>query len=260
MKLLIEILEGLKEKRGRCYQSLSNRAENNKLSWLERRNFFQSDAEYQKLEKEIEILEKFLAECLFGLGAKVAQASCFVIDKKTAIELLCMTPAAWRVLDKSLKSDPEVIMYYQPLGHKDVKVSDVDSNLPETGVCAYVDTRVLGQRGFEVVYEEALKEAGLISSTIEYKTVLSKPKIDFPEGFDYETYFKIQSELSKKTLDIRVSPLIEESLFDNATSEDSYVCDVKLKIYDRALLSDIVAKYAPSTKESVKTIGTYPTM
>ena len=234
MKALVLTLEEKKEEREEIRRRLKERAKFNNLNWLEEQKLFESSTDYQSLENEIRVLEKTLIECLFGFRKEVSRASNLVTDKKEAIELLCMTTTAWRLLDESLKSDPEVIMYLQPLGHKDVVL--------------YNTTKVLGQRGFEVVNEEAL----------------SRPKINFPEGFDYETYFQIQSELRRKTLDIFVDPFVEQTLFDYA-NEDGDIKDVKLKLYDRSLLSDIVAKYYAPSKEvvkasSVKTIGTHPEM
>ncbi len=247
MELLLKILEQLKEEKSKRISYLTSIAQRNGLSKSETSDFVSSDEEILILERDIKTFETYLSRCLFGLDPEVAEASSFVTDKETAIRLLCMTPAAWRILDESLKHDPEVIMYYQPLGHKDVEVFDVDPDV--YGVSTYRDTMALSQIGFEPVSEDTLKEAGLISSAVEYGIVLSKPKIDFPEGFDYETYFKIQSELREKTLDIHVDWRIEKILFDSATSEDLCVTDVKLIIYNRSLLSDIVAKHMAATRK-----------
>ena len=180
-----------------------------------------------------------------------------VTDKEKAIELLCQTSLAWSLLDESLKSDPEVIMYYQPLGHKDVLLSD---NQDETDIGATI-SEVMAQKGFEAVFTFKLKEAGLISTTDGYGCYLSKPEINFPKGFDYETYFKIQNELSKNRLAVTISLETEARLFGFAHSDVSSIKSEKTTIYDRSLLSDIVSKYyVPTTGEAVKTIGTHPAM
>ena len=105
-------------------------------------------------------------ECLYSNGV--------VRDKEMAIELLCQSSLAWEILDESLKRDPEVIMYYQPLGYRLLEYTDVDPE--EVGICLCEGVQIVPQKGFELEYGE--NDAFL-------------PKIEFPEGFDYKTYFKI---------------------------------------------------------------------
>ena len=49
-----------------------------------------------------------------------------VTEKNQAIELLCETSRAWALLDESLKSDPEIIMYYQPIGYQEITLRTPD--------------------------------------------------------------------------------------------------------------------------------------
>ena len=219
-----------------------------------------ADSKYQGIQRQIEEIESALTHYLFGFNTEAyASIQGLVTDKKPAIELLCRTPEAWAVLDESLKSDPEIIMYYQPLGHKDVSYYDVDPE--ENGCCMLLSSEVLSQKGFETVSYYDLKKSGLISSINESRCYVSKPKISFPEGFDYETYFKIQSELSKSKLDFFVSSETEGRLFGFADSDRFHVYSEEPTIYDRSLLIDIVSKYyVPTTGEAVKTIGTHPAM
>ena len=123
----------------------------------------------------------------FGFNAEEYIAkNGLVTDKAIAIELLCQTSLAWGVLDESLKSDSEVIMYYQPMGYfyQDEREYDqVTEQFETSGNYVYFN-----EKGFTGV--------GLIT----YDRPFMAPVIQLPEDFDYGTYFEIQRNLGNQFL------------------------------------------------------------
>lgn len=97
-----------------------------------------------------------------------------IIDKKTAISALCCTSNAWLVITDSLKRDPEVIMYYQPMGLSDVVLYE-----DENGNYKEVYSTPLAQKGFRL--------------TTSGEQI---PNILLPEDFDMDMYIEIQHRLA----------------------------------------------------------------
>ena len=98
-----------------------------------------------------------------------------ISDKAVAIELLCITSNAWLILDDSIKTDNEVIMYYQPMG---IMYANIEEDLG--GVFEDVYSSYLSQNGFKLV------------------NGIQIPEIEIPSDFDMEKYIMIQKELSKE--------------------------------------------------------------
>ena len=98
-----------------------------------------------------------------------------ISDKAVAIELLGITSNAWLILDDSIKTDNEVIMYYQPMG---IMYANIAEDLG--GVFEDVYSSYLSQNGFKLV------------------NGIQIPEIEIPSDFDMEKYIMIQKELSKE--------------------------------------------------------------
>ena len=223
-------------------------SEANLLRYSKIKDKLNTDSEYQKILIAINDVERAIHEQFNGLNL---QSYGRVNDKATAIKLLCQTTFAWDILDESLKNDPEVIMYYQPLGYRYLKYSD--DYLGEMGICEILGDETLCQDGFEVFRDgHSLKEAGLISDEMYQQSIdnkFFKPEIRFPEGFDYEGYFRIQAELSRNYLDNLHMRFEANSVFAESNPESAYVpksaslYSDSTYVYDRSLLPTIVQKY-----------------
>lgn len=158
----------------------------------------------------------------------------FITDELEAIDLLCKTPFAWYALDESLKSNPTVILYYQPFGlakyiHKEhisagawlYCLEEVD----EVEWPTYDAWKTIPQKGFKLI-----------------KGDYQIPDIDFPEGFDIELYKRIQNELR------------------GAWTEGSVYCDidkfeiesVKKEHYSKDSRYEIIEYYRPYLASAVK--------
>lgn len=222
--------------------------EANVLRYSKIKDKLNTDSEYQKILIAINDVERAIHEQFNGLNL---QSYGRVNDKATAIKLLCQTTFAWDILDESLKNDPEVIMYYQPLGYRHLEYGD--GYIAEMGICEIVGHETLCQDGFEVFHDgHSLKEAGLISDEMYQQSIdnkFFKPEIRFPEGFDYEGYFRIQAELSRNCLDNLHIRFEANSVFAESNPESAYLPKSAFLrsdstyVYDRSLLPTIVQKY-----------------
>ena len=115
-------------------------------------------------------------------------------DKERAIRLLIKTPLAWHVLDPELKKDPEVILYYQPSGivEQDVKVANPLFYFSyEEGPTYY------SEADFSVTNTDELLKQGRITedTELDVEGTYLIPDIEFPEGFDFERYFLMQTRM-----------------------------------------------------------------
>lgn len=210
-----------------------------------------NDAELKRIHREIAATNKAIHEQVFGLDINVEGP---VTDKETAIQLLTQSSHAWKVLDDSLKSDPEVIMYYQPLGHRHIEYSDV--NPEEIGICATEGSEDFCQEGFEPVSLDdwfQLLESGLISSEVYgalFYVRLVRPSITFPEGFDYEAYYKIQAGMNRHRIDDWTAEHEARKLFRQPKPTTSYVYSDETCVFDREFLPALVKELykAPQTR------------
>ncbi len=187
-----------------------------------------------------------------------------VCDKKTAIELLSRTNIAWCVLDESLRHDPEVIMYYQPMGYREFELS-----VPDNGEILNLGINFTGNMtcreiGFDWINRAELVENKYVGSEFGISSEYLIPKITFPEGFDYEAYFKIQDELKmqnpyvmkNESLSGMMKTIVKAFFCVDNREGYGWLKRGTTIIYDRNLLKALVpAIYKP---EKVKTIGTHP--
>ncbi len=211
----------------------------------------ENDAELKRIRREIAATIKAIHEQIFGLDINVEGP---VTDKETAIQLLTQSSHAWKVLDDSLKSDPEVIMYYQPLGHRHIEYSDV--NPEEIGICASEGSEDLCQEGFEPVSLHDWfdwRRDGLIGEEVYnglFHRHLVKPSITFPEGFDYEAYYKIQAGMNRHIIDDWTARQEAKKLFRQPKPTTSYVYSDETCVFDREFLPALVKELykAPQTR------------
>lgn len=110
-----------------------------------------------------------------------------ITDKEIAKRLLCITSNAWLMLDDSLKSDSEIIMYYQPMA--------------EIGYTIYQDVGCIEPIASATGYQKGFKRNEEMSSKgYSYNIYACRfPEIDYPEDFNYELYADVQSELFKES-------------------------------------------------------------
>lgn len=101
-----------------------------------------------------------------------------ITDVETAKKLLCQTSNAWFILDDSIKINPEVIMYYQPM----VKINL--EGLMDFGVYDYIFSLYPTQHGF--------KKHGYFGWDFI-------PNIEFPEDFNFDKYLEVQHILEKES-------------------------------------------------------------
>ena len=185
-----------------------------------------------------------------------------VTEKNQAIELLCETSRAWALLDESLKSDSEIIMYYQPIGYQEITLRTPDlGDLIDYG-SKWDGSIYKYEPGFEYkTYEELIKLGYLKPKTGCYDEFLI-PRIEFPDDFDFETYIRIQDALKERPyeednshLSRRMSAYVSICFSAIRTIGRGWGSGGTTTIYDRNLLKAIVpAMY----KASTKTIGVYP--
>ena len=194
--------------------------------------------ELAKLERQFDFdPEKYIEE--HGL----------VRDKEKAIELLCESNKAWAVLDESLKMDPEVIMYYQPMGYRidfGEEIVNHDGVLDEVLTKAYF-------------CEEGFTADLFIIYLWNHHGDAFMPQINYPKNFDSLTYLKIQYELY---LNSTFNQFGESSHFPRTYYKHDKFRKAKesaYRYYDLQMLKTLVPQmYSP--KSDVKTIGTHPAM
>ena len=92
-----------------------------------------------------------------------------ITDIETAKKLLCKTSNAWLILDDSIKTNPEVIMYYQPM----IKINL--AGLMDFGIYDYIFYLYPTQTGF--------KKYGNSGENFI-------PNIEYPEDFNFDKYIK----------------------------------------------------------------------
>lgn len=114
-----------------------------------------------------------------------------ITDKGHAIDLLCQSDKVWDNLSERLKNDPEVILYYQPMGER-TEVDTVDLGVKVTDVTHYINHRFTYAEGVQVP-----------------AFALNVP------GFDLKKYIKIQETM--KDLSVRRETTSEDR--DMFTSE-----------------------------------------
>ena len=167
-----------------------------------------------------------------------------VTDKAKAIELLCESNKAWAVIDETLKMDPEIIMYYQPMGYRIDWGWEILLDAGEVITKAY-----FGEEGFYADMFGRCLQNGYGDAFI--------PQIDFPEDFDLLTYLKIQFELY---LNATLDTLGDSSYFPRAYYKDDIFRKVDSSdnnYYDLQMLKTLVPlMYKPQ----IKTIGLHPAM
>ena len=100
-------------------------------------------------------------------------------DREIAKQMLLITTNAWLVLDDKLKRDPEIIMYYQPMG-----TLDYEEEGDMGGVFDTLYSAELPQKGFKFYRDKNFETYQI-------------PNFELPEDFDIEMYIAIQSELLK---------------------------------------------------------------
>ena len=173
-------------------------------------------------------------------------------DEEMAKELLCITSNAWLVLDNSLKQNSDVIMYYQPMAICDYQVYE-----DMGGVFELTSDGIIAQEGFK-----------------EAKDGIQIPDIDFPKGFDIDTYINIQKELSKTYSEYRdkdviysdgvnMGKIMENVEFNNVTVDmtvkkfkyqEAPNANLYYRVYDRNNLNKIIKKYDANLDENEKHI------
>ena len=162
----------------------------------------------------------------------------FIKDKKTAIELLCLTDKIWTIIDPELRNDPDVMLFYQPIGIKVVH-EEQDAGVTLTNVTVYADSL------FRKPYYHEFRDVFVPSECLV-------PDIDrFPVGFDYDKYFQIQREMmngAKRVMSVQeghYGPFTSEIVTntdDNVHSPD----EAGIFIFDREILKRYAAEYLES--------------
>ena len=94
-----------------------------------------------------------------------------ITDKEFAIEMLCQTNEVWDRLSEELKNDPEVILYYQPMGGM-MKVDTVDYGVEVKQATFFTEARFS--------YTE-----GMLVPAFAFKV----------PGFDLKKYIAIQEKM-----------------------------------------------------------------
>lgn len=163
-----------------------------------------------------------------------------VTDKEMAIRLLCETPDAWKVIDGTLKNDPEVIMYYQPLGYVSwdywYRVSDE------------VETGIFSEAELGMSYEDAGKEQSVGSAVTPEKGFEMEEDHFLPSGVELgtykEMYLAIQRELMSFDNRQRTSEIYELFSYDDPKPQSGYNSSATTETFGRTHLREIVQKYS----------------
>ena len=163
-----------------------------------------------------------------------------VTDKEIAVRLLCQTPDAWKVIDESLKNDPEVMMYYQPLGYVSWDYWYGSNNDVETGIYSEAE---LGMS-----YEEAGRQHSVGSViTPENGFEMDKERQFLPIGVDLgpyrEMYLAIQHELMSNTNHRSTSEIYELFGYTDPAPKSEYNSSSTTETFERNHLPEIVQKY-----------------
>lgn len=176
-------------------------------------------------------------------------------DKQKAIELLCSTSKAWDFLSEELKRDPEVMMYYQPMGVEYRGVRTYEA-IPMQGAEDFESWPVIKkkswkhERGFTFFSVPALKDMGysLNGYRDDHSYLIPESFVNnAPDGFDLNTYLQIRNELVTKRLDDDTASAISASYFDVETGEFAGAV-LGTYVYDRTRLAEIVPKIMSANK------------
>lgn len=172
-----------------------------------------------------------------------------VKEKLLAIDYLCYNCKAWYVLSDELKSDPEVIMYYQPNG------TIYESRTENPALCKKVPHPYLYDRlysadeGFIATHPIDLLSDIPTEKCVRSLDGLQMPLIEYPENFNFELYFAIQESMTycitfhwpQLMNDYAVRRMIPREY----RNYDDSICvkwpdDIMYKTYNRSLLKQIV--------------------
>ena len=157
-----------------------------------------------------------------------------ITNKDDAIKLLIFSSAYWPTLSEELKKDPEVIMYYQPMGIK-IKYfcnSDYPYNLVNT--IAYHETGFYQYRPDKREYPCRLL-----------------PCIEFPADFNFDMYLQIQERLLENVVEDEIPEAHDffNVPFDFEEIKESHVLALEAcDIFDRRKLKAIVSEVMTSTQ------------
>lgn len=176
----------------------------------------------------------------------------FITDTEIAKDALCVTCKAWYVLSPLVKSNADVIMYYQP----NLYVEE-DHNFPvgllEYDAVApyqYFGTFIVSDKGFVAKPDDNRAEFGAFADKVSHlcgATRRQQPAIQYPEDFNFELYYAIQDSL-------RVASYYTlEEVYNNAQlyamlpelyqdKNGIHVGQVTVDIYNRSNLREIVAE------------------
>ncbi len=122
-----------------------------------------------------------------------------ITDIELAKKCLCITSDAWFVLSEELKNNAEIILYYQPKGYlyeehfnNYSSVNALANNYGEGYLWAF-------NEGFEAYFPFTYYYTSLGYSKYDKSksenSMLQYPVIDYPESFNMDLYYKIQSKL-----------------------------------------------------------------
>lgn len=122
-----------------------------------------------------------------------------ITDIELAKKCLCITSDAWLVLSEKLKNNSEIILYYQPRGYlyeehfsNYSSVNALANNYSEGYLWAF-------NEGFEAyfpfTYYYTSSGFSKYDKTKSEYSMLQYPTIDYPESFNMDLYYKIQSKL-----------------------------------------------------------------
>ena len=110
-----------------------------------------------------------------------------ITDKKTAIELLMVSPKAWGLLSPELKKDEEVMLYYQPQRYIDTESG------PTIGAAEIEDGGRLYDKEFEI--DGSVSVSCYVSVSI--KSVMPKCILKKSNSFK-KAYMDVQKRLDYK--------------------------------------------------------------
>ncbi len=151
-----------------------------------------------------------------------------VTNKAEAIKLLSFSSAFWETLSEELKSDPEVIMYYQPMGIKIKYFCNPDYPHNLVASIAYHETGFFPFRPDDRGYHCRLL-----------------PCIEFPRNFNYDMYLQIQDRLLENVVENEINEAFgffnEPFDFEEIKEPHTLVLE-SCDIFDRSKLPSIVAE------------------
>lgn len=168
-----------------------------------------------------------------------------ITDKQTAIELLMLSPDAWKILSSELQEDEEVMLYYQPK-----RYVETDEG-PTYGIYEPESGGILYDNAFEIDGDVTVSSY----FSVNIKSVMPKCVIERSNNFK-KAYMNVQKKLEYKNVEDGNKITSEgKKRYDELTenmhgiyaaknrfygSSDGYVDDYRLYECDLTQLPEIV--------------------